>query len=548
MSNRLVITFYHKHAKQFKNVLDERFFRYNDENTTDDDTYEMECASVFSDEKRLKKMRKVFEAETDSKYSKRAKSALRGLENYEQIIKLGTKAKIKDLTSLKTALNSIVKKAHERMIYKMNKSNYLLPYRVEKTEYKNGNQDDPTHVHLELQYFDFNDVKRREVRKTWVSFYKDDLEDSPTVSELFENKGIVIGTEANYSEYEKQLVELRRVENMVGCQFVGEGECRYSHDSGYSNYLRNGHQLSVGGNKNRIIVDYEEKIPLIHTGGSFVPTHPIVRAYDITEHKQVFVAVYQIEEYKYTSDIKANLVLPQPSIDLLDVLIDTDVDLMDDIIAGKTGGIIVLATGGPGLGKTLTAEVYSEIMKRPLYVVQSSQLGINVEQLEKKLQLILDRAARWNAILMIDEADTYIHKRGTDIVQNCIVGVFLRLLEYYKGVLFMTSNLPEVVDDAILSRCTAHVHYDIPATKDAERIWKIQVTLNKLKHTDKEIESIIVEHPYLAGRDIKNMCKMMHLYLGKKDGVFGLGLFNQLLPFMNFSFKAAKYKEEQAKN
>jgi hypothetical protein len=550
MSNRLVITFYHKHAKQFKAELGERFFRFNDDDTEDDYTHEMECATIFAkdNEKLLKKMRKVFEAEKDSKYSKRAKSGLRALENYEQIMTLGDKAKISTLTSLKTAIQNVAKTAHEKFFYRMNSENYLLPYRYDGCEYVNGNQDDATHVSIKLKYFDFQGDKGREVRETRISFYKDELEDKPTLAEIFEERKVMIGTEKHYAEYEQQLKDLRDVEKLVGHQFVGSGVCRYSRETSYSSWLSSGHQLSVGGNKNKLIIDYPEKIALVHTGSSNVPTHPFVRAYDITEHKQVFVATYQIEKYEYTSDIKDNLVLPKPSIDLLDVLIDKDVDLMDDIIAGKTGGIIVLGTGGPGLGKTLTAEVYSEIMERPLYVVQSSQLGINVEQLEKKLQMILDRAARWNAILMIDEADTYIHKRGTDIVQNCIVGVFLRLLEYYKGVLFMTSNLPEVVDDAILSRCTAHVHYDIPTKKDAVRIWKIQTELNKLKSSDKQFEEIIDAHPYLAGRDIKNMCKMMHLYLSKKDGEFGLSLFEQLLPFMNFSFKAKEYKKENKKS
>ena len=106
----------------------------------------------------------------------------------------------------------------------------------------------------------------------------------------------------------------------------------------------------------------------------------------------------------------------------------------------------------------------------------------------------------------------------------------------------MTSNLPEVVDDAILSRCTAHVHYDNPTEDEALRIWEIQIKLNKLKDVHDDVKLIISEHPYLAGRDIKNMCKMMMLYTNKRGGDFSIGLFKKLLPFMNFSFKAAKYK------
>src|SRR6185295_19284784 len=104
------------------------------------------------------------------------------------------------------------------------------------------------------------------------------------------------------------------------------------------------------------------------------------------------------------------------------------------IVAGKTGGTIVFCTGEPGTGKTLTGEVFSEVIKRPLYVVQCSQLGTDEEELEKQLKKVLRRAQRWGAILLIDEADVYVRERGDDIQQNAIVGVFLRVLEYYRGI------------------------------------------------------------------------------------------------------------------
>ena len=98
-------------------------------------------------------------------------------------------------------------------------------------------------------------------------------------------------------------------------------------------------------------------------------------------------------------------------------------------------------------------------MQRPLYSVQCSQLGLEPADLERELLKIFTRAARWNAILLLDEADVYIHRRGSDIQQNAIVGVFLRVLEYYSGVMFLTTNRAELVDDAIASRCLARIDY-----------------------------------------------------------------------------------------
>ena len=86
-----------------------------------------------------------------------------------------------------------------------------------------------------------------------------------------------------------------------------------------------------------------------------------------------------------------------------------------------------MLTGLPGVGKTLTAEVFAEIQKKPLYAVQSSQLGVEPAEIEKQLNLCFERSNRWNAVLLIDEADVYVHQRTNDLKQNSVVGTFLRV-------------------------------------------------------------------------------------------------------------------------
>jgi AAA+ superfamily predicted ATPase len=164
--------------------------------------------------------------------------------------------------------------------------------------------------------------------------------------------------------------------------------------------------------------------------------------------------------------------------------------------------------GPPGVGKTLTVEVYSEVMERPLYKVQSSQLGTDPQSVEKQLKEVLQRSERWGAILLIDEADVYIHERNADIEQNAIVGVFLRVLEYYRGVLFMTTNRGTIVDDAIISRLTARFRYEVPNINDQRKLWRILADQNNIKLADAEIEIIVLRMQKLSGRDIKNLLKL----------------------------------------
>ena len=64
--------------------------------------------------------------------------------------------------------------------------------------------------------------------------------------------------------------------------------------------------------------------------------------------------------------------------------------------------------GPPGTGKTLTAEGIAELLKRPLYMVSTGELGTRSDQLEIELNKILDVAHSWGAVLLLDEADVFL--------------------------------------------------------------------------------------------------------------------------------------------
>ena len=156
-------------------------------------------------------------------------------------------------------------------------------------------------------------------------------------------------------------------------------------------------------------------------------------------------------------------------------------------------------------------------MQRPLYSVQCSQLGLEPADLERELLKIFTRAARWNAILLLDEADVYIHRRGSDIQQNAIVGVFLRVLEYYSGVMFLTTNRAELVDDAIASRCLARIDYQTPTAGDQRRIWRTLADTAGIPITTAEIERIVMAYNSLSGRDIKNLLKLTSMVAASEN-------------------------------
>lgn len=244
-----------------------------------------------------------------------------------------------------------------------------------------------------------------------------------------------------------------------------------------------------------------------------VPEHAHVRVFSLHKHVFAETHVANLQDYFYKREIFDKLVLPADIKLLIDALVE-DSHEGDDIIEGKGKGAIILLFGPPGCGKTLSAEAYSEKVKKPLYSVQCAQLGTSAAKVEKELATILHRAERWGCLLLIDEADVYIHERGTDVEQNAMVGVFLRLLEYYKGVLFLTTNREGSIDDAIASRCIAEIRYAQPNAEDARRIWQIMFDQYKVKlatSAEKMSARLVSEMPHLSGRTIKHTTRLANL-------------------------------------
>lgn len=126
--------------------------------------------------------------------------------------------------------------------------------------------------------------------------------------------------------------------------------------------------------------------------------------------------------------------------------------LFDDVVIGKGKGLIGLLSGNPGCGKTLTAEAVAEVTHRPLYSVSAGELGTNALDVDKFLTKILDLAKTWDAVLLLDEAEVFLQKRrSNDVKRNALVSIFLRQLEYYQGILILTTNMITSCDPAFES-------------------------------------------------------------------------------------------------
>ena len=143
-----------------------------------------------------------------------------------------------------------------------------------------------------------------------------------------------------------------------------------------------------------------------------------------------------------------------------------------------------------------------------MYSVTVGECGITPVELETKLSRILEIADKWNAIILIDEADIYMEQRQTsDIVRNAMVGIFLRLLERYQGIMFLTTNRVTELDEAFRSRISVIIGYEPFNVETRKKVWQ---NLLKAANMDLDIETITeMSTNNINGRQIKNAIRLV---------------------------------------
>lgn len=106
-----------------------------------------------------------------------------------------------------------------------------------------------------------------------------------------------------------------------------------------------------------------------------------------------------------------------------------------------------------------------------MYSISTGELGTDPGTAERVLKAIFDRAKRWDAVVLLDEADLFLTRRTIDDMQrNAFVTIFLRCMEYYQGIMFLTSNRIEDFDPAFHSRIHLSIKLDSPSAATRAKI------------------------------------------------------------------------------
>ncbi|MBQ9242023.1 MAG: ATP-binding protein [Proteobacteria bacterium] len=144
----------------------------------------------------------------------------------------------------------------------------------------------------------------------------------------------------------------------------------------------------------------------------------------------------------------------------------------------------VLFAGPPGTGKTLLACALANELGKVLYRVDLSRIVDKyIGETEKNLGKIFDEAAKAQAIILFDEADSLFAKRtevksSNDRYANLEINFLLQKLESYNGITILTTNLSKSIDDAFRRRLRFIIDFPMPDVPARIELWKRMIPPN----------------------------------------------------------------------
>ncbi|THX24192.1 P-loop containing nucleoside triphosphate hydrolase protein [Aureobasidium pullulans] len=241
-----------------------------------------------------------------------------------------------------------------------------------------------------------------------------------------------------------------------------------------------------------------------------------VPAYWFLKKRWVTLNVRNITDVVWEESAFETLVLDAHKKEMLKALVAThDLDMQPlDSIEDKGNALTLLLHGLPGTGKTLTAEGIAELTHKPLY---------RPAIVEKYLDSVLHIVRTWGCVVLLDEADMFLEDRTlADLERKALVSIFLRVLEYYEGILILTTNRVGMFDEAFKSRVQLAIHFPSLGQEQRLQIWS-----NFIKSMESEVDTrgirkmyTILSMAHLNERQIRNTIKTARqLALFKKEAM-----------------------------
>lgn len=125
-------------------------------------------------------------------------------------------------------------------------------------------------------------------------------------------------------------------------------------------------------------------------------------------------------------------------------------------------------------------------------------------------------ATEWGGLVLFDEPDFLFQTQEADSDRSELLA-FLRHAEYFKGIIFLTTNINRNIDPAVISRAQIHIKFPAMTRPLRIRVWenfveRLPDDVGTLSPSD--IDSLAAWH--INGREIKNILNMSVSWCRKK--------------------------------
>ncbi|KAI0379652.1 P-loop containing nucleoside triphosphate hydrolase protein [Hypomontagnella monticulosa] len=260
--------------------------------------------------------------------------------------------------------------------------------------------------------------------------------------------------------------------------------------------------------------NYKEHVRLKLTDPELSLCPPYAMGYSLTKKQWCRFLLDNLGEVQWKENAWDSLILDEDQKDVVQAVVSSHryPEAARNVPNLKGKGLVILLHGSPGSGKTLTAEASAEETRKALLSASLGDLNrFDVPWLfEMELKKVLQYATAWKAVVLLDEADVFLEARqeeASDTKRNALVAVFLKELEYFGGVVFLTTNRLKSFDLAMKSRVHLALEYMPPGDDVRRQIWTqylegVPVEERDVEDVDDLAETLAMIK--LNGREIAN--------------------------------------------
>jgi len=144
-------------------------------------------------------------------------------------------------------------------------------------------------------------------------------------------------------------------------------------------------------------------------------------------------------------------------------------------------GVRALFSGPSGTGKTLAARLLASVLQMDLYRLDlSAVVNKYIGETEKNLNQVFSRAEELDVILLLDEGDALLTQRtgvqtSNDRYANLETNFLLQRLESFEGILIVTTNAGDRIDNAFQRRMDMLINFPAPDALGRWAIWQLHL-------------------------------------------------------------------------